>query len=400
MSVELVDEIPNRGEKKMRRLLLVSSCVFGIALCEILLRLIDPLPSGHFVHQPLLVRSFSPVSEIMPGVEDESLFQINSHGVRGSEIPSEEGWRILTIGGSTTECLYLDQEEAWPTLIQNRLENANPSRPVWVGNAGKTGTSSREHRLQTPILLDDIPDIDTLILLVGVNDVLLRLAVDDKYDPDFVVQPGSHEFLMNRAFDVVRPASANHRIPMFPTRFFGLSLQFLGALVGIEDATAPTHLVEDQSGKFYMERRMFRQNRIATRESLPDLSTGLREFEDNVADCIHAAKDRGVEVILISQPVLWSEGLSVELESLLWTGGVQSISGEGLEYYSTSALSEAMQRYNQRLEELADSESIRYLDLASMLPKDTTVFYDDCHFNEAGSETVGRLLSDFIEAGN
>ena len=33
------------------------------------------------------------------------------------------------------------------------------------------------------------------------------------------------------------------------------------------------------------------------------------------------------------------------------------------------------------------------LDLAAVLPKDTTIFYDDCHFNEHGAEVMAKELT-------
>jgi len=397
--VELIEESPETLSRKGPLFLTLAGSAFAVLIAEILLRILFPAPSGNFIHPPHLVRTFHPLPQIMPGVSGESEFRVNSLGVRGNEPLSKEGERILVLGGSTTECLYLDQKEAWPALLEESLQSASPTTPVWVGNAGKTGVSTREHRLQTPILLDDIAGIDTLILLTGVNDVLLRLAVDEKYDPDFVVQPGSRDFLMKRAFDVVKPATAANRIPFFPRRFVGLTLNFLGSLVDTSDRDTQTHLIEDRSGEFYDQRRLYREQCLGMREVLPDLSTGLREFERNLIDCLHAAKHRGVAVRLVSQPVLWSGSLSPELESLLWTGGIGSISGENLEYYSASALATAMARYNERMRDVADTEGADFLDLAAMLPKDATVFYDDCHFNEEGSRKVAKILANWILKG-
>ncbi|KIX12937.1 hypothetical protein X474_16690 [Dethiosulfatarculus sandiegensis] len=37
------------------------------------------------------------------------------------------------------------------------------------------------------------------------------------------------------------------------------------------------------------------------------------------------------------------------------------------------------------MKNLRKQEKYPCLDLAELLPKDTTVFYDDCHFNEGGA---------------
>jgi len=41
-------------------------------------------------------------------------------------------------------------------------------------------------------------------------------------------------------------------------------------------------------------------------------------------------------------------------------------------------------------------EGVNCVDLVSGLPKDTAVFYDDCHFNTSGCEKTARILTDFL----
>lgn len=341
---------------------------------------------------------FTPLPDVMPGVLGESEFRVNSLGVRGSEPPPGKPRGILALGGSSTECLYLDQDEAWPALLEKGLNDDSPGSMVWVANAGKTGVSSREHRLQVPILLSDLPNIDVMILMAGVNDLLLRLALTENYDPDFVVKPGSKEFLLHRAFDKIPSATEMAGVSLLPRRTLEVIFGSFGKVLGFKESAVPTLLVEDRAGMMYIQRREHRRNRIGTREELPDLSTGLREYEKNLADCLKAARAKKVRVILVSQPVLWEDGLPDHLDRLLWTGGVGSISGEGLEYYSTSALAEGMRRYNDRLRELAEAESVDFFDLAARLPRDDSVFYDDCHFNESGAVQVAALLEEAVRS--
>jgi hypothetical protein len=72
----------------------------------------------------------------------------------------------------------------------------------------------------------------------------------------------------------------------------------------------------------------------------------------------------------------------------------------GKEYYSVEALSEGMRLYNERLLAVCKAEGAECVDLASMLPRDLTVFYDDTHFNEGGSRRVAELLADcFVARG-
>ena len=65
---------------------------------------------------------FHPNSSIFSGISGESHFTINSLGYRGNEIKNHaDEYRILIVGGSTSECLYLDNTETWPYLLMNKL---------------------------------------------------------------------------------------------------------------------------------------------------------------------------------------------------------------------------------------------------------------------------------------
>jgi hypothetical protein len=55
-----------------------------------------------------------------------------------------------------------------------------------------------------------------------------------------------------------------------------------------------------------------------------------------------------------------------------------------------------MALYNQRLLEVCRSRDIDCIDLASFVARDTTTFYDDCHFNEAGAEKVADIIASHI----
>lgn len=57
---------------------------------------------------------------IIRGVAGPAHIVTNSLGIRGDEVSTERAseYRILAIGGSTTECLLNDQPNTWPALLQ------------------------------------------------------------------------------------------------------------------------------------------------------------------------------------------------------------------------------------------------------------------------------------------
>jgi hypothetical protein len=65
-------------------------------------------------------------------------------------------------------------------------------------------------------------------------------------------------------------------------------------------------------------------------------------------------------------------------------------------YYSSEALATGMQKYNDTLLNICQERHLECVDLSSILVKDTTVFYDDAHFNESGARKVSIVLSNYI----
>ncbi len=68
----------------------------------------------------------------------------------------------------------------------------------------------------------------------------------------------------------------------------------------------------------------------------------------------------------------------------------------GEEFYSVSALAEAMSRVNTTLLEVCRERGIDCLDIAANLPRNSSVFYDDVHLTEEGARQFADRLSDFL----
>jgi hypothetical protein len=55
-----------------------------------------------------------------------------------------------------------------------------------------------------------------------------------------------------------------------------------------------------------------------------------------------------------------------------------------------------MDLYNRRLIETCGQSGLDCYDLASVVPKDTSALFDDCHFNEQGARIVADRLSQYL----
>lgn len=370
--------------------LLVSTCV-SLVLGEFALRAALPEPNKYYVLQPRMRRVFRPSPEVMPGVEGESRYITNSEGVRGQELTPDFTYRILAVGGSTTECLYLDQDEAWPQLLQTKLnENKRPQK-VWVGNVGRSGLNSRDHVVQLRHLLEQYHNIDAVVLLVGANDLVLRLRQDANYDPDFMRRADAEQVLLPRNFSVF----ADESLPFYKKTALWRLLR--GARTSVLRYLQDGGEIQDEAGKVYVTWREHRRMAAAIRRTPPDLTRALGEYAENIGALIDLARSKSVRLILVTQPAMWRCDISQELNDLLWMGGVGDFQNEGGKgYYSVEALAAALALYNETLLKTCRERRAECFDLAPLLPKDTNAFYDDVHFNEGGARKVADALTKYL----
>ncbi len=366
----------------------IVTIIVTLLIGELILQLYLP-PDKYYVWPPNLHKIFKPAPEVFSGMEGESHLIVNSEGIRGAEFSSADDYKILTIGGSTTESLYLDQTETWPQLLQDNLNDNSNNLQVWVGNVGRSGHSTREHVLQMEYLLPQYPDLDAVIILVGINDLSIMLDGREAQDLNYLTNTGNRLSRMGRAFAVLP-----RRNPNLP--FYAQSAAW-HLLDTIRQSQSQTQVVtdintEDGLGLNYVERRARRKNAKSFRDELPDLTPGLDEYTRNLNYIIDLAETYDIRLIFMTQPSMWRPDLSqAEIDSL-WLGY-----GYDHEFfYSVQALAEGMAIYNQKLLEICKNRQIECLDLTTDIPKNAAIFYDDVHFNEGGSIQVAKVVTTYL----
>ena len=363
----------------------VCSLVAALLLSEVWLERHQTPMDRYCVWPPCSRTVFKPCAEIMPGVSGESHFIINSQGMRGDEPSATDNYRLLTIGGSTTECLFLDQALTWPQLLQDRLNMNNKGIHVRVGNVAKSGLTLRENALQVNHLLPQHPEVNTILVLAGLNDLSLRLEQGDSYTQGDLPSPEAEQRLLNRAFAVL--PKRNPLLPYYERSGLWHSLKRIEK-DQLQNAKFDDIQVDDQAGKSYLKRRQARAN-APMRAELPDLADSLSEFRRNLNTIIDLAKARHVRIIFMTQPALWREDLTDKERALLWFGR-----GKDNRYYSVEALLQGLSAYNEQTKAVCQQRGVECIDLAGLLPRDMTVFYDDAHFNESGAGKVAGLVAE------
>ena len=371
-----------------------GSCLVGAGLAEVALRAVE-CRDCWYVWPPHLRATLHPSPVLLPGVYGPSTFTTNSWGMRGDPVPRAQAYVVVAMGGSGTECLYQDDLRAWPHVLQQLLSTGGQTRmSVWVGNAGRSGLNSRHNVVQVEKLLREHPHIDAIVMLVGVNDLLYRLAADTTYRSNWEISPGLIQ-ITREAFPARFPDDST--LPFYKRTGLWRLLHLVRERLRPE--VADLQFRQDERGAGYAHQRLVRRAALRVRDSLPDLKTALTEYRANLLRIVATARQHGTRLILLTQPSLWRPDLSARSRSLLWMGGVGTFpSTHATEFYSATALMGGMKRYNDELLSVCAATRAECIDLAAAIPKDTTMFYDDAHLNDGGAQRAAEIIASYMLA--
>jgi lysophospholipase L1-like esterase len=348
--------------------------------------------NGYYVWPPNFHKTFEVRPDIIAGVSTPSELTISADGFRGDPLSGEAGYRILAIGGSTTICVYLDDSKAWPYLVQQKLNEMLGPKSVWVGNAGRPGHSTPSHILQVEKLLAQHPEIDAVILLVGVNDALI--ALEATIDKPLVFNTAENVAL-RMAFSV---------FPDWDSEAPWYTRNVIGRLLRIRSWN-PIPLKKDgvfsmdAKGEFYSVVRGYRKAASVYRAEVPDLSAAIAIYVSNLDAIVDRAEALERRVIFATQPTVWRDGMTQAEQDLLWAGGTDFFHlKRGKPYYSPGALADAMALYNTALLDVCQRRGVECVEMAEMIPRTFEEFYDDAHFTERGSDRVAAGLAEYLAA--
>jgi hypothetical protein len=305
------------------------------------------------------------------GVSPKVTFTVNAMGLRGPMPPQDRKvYRIITIGGSTTECMSQNDDQEWPHLLMVKLNQRQKAWPVWVGNAGVSGLTTVDHASclrQLPILRQ----ADLLIFLIGVNDLTAALLFNGA---------STQEVLEDRAelFTEHAPVGVSHVRGL-------VRRSWLLALI--------RNSLRQLSQMIFTRRSASSLRAARTVLPLPDLGLALEEYARRVRTLEQECHQYHRRCVFLTQPTMWRAGLSAAEESVLY-GGVVGRQGTAHGYVPAPELGRAMAAYNQVLLAVCREDQLECYDLAAAIPKDTSAFSDESHYTDNGARLVADYLAD------
>ncbi len=350
------------------------------AMSTAVLRLPAPIPGlntpGHNMIGP-----YDP--KVYPGVHGTKSFTINPLDLRGA-MPPKEGepaYRIVAVGGSTTLCPGLADNETWPALLMQDINAAQPSDPVWVGNAGVNGKSTVDN-LEVLQWLPGVVRADMWIILAGVNDLGPTLAFRGASTQAALEQAAGYKGEL--------PVGTLWRSWYPYYRRLQIFRMIRGALLPLQQRFFPRNI--DRPFRI----TELRATRAAAPEvPLPDLHVGLTEYRDRLLALAGRCQTLKVRCLFLTQPSVWRGDLGADEKAILWLGWVGPAENP-LGFVAPGELARAMDAYNQVTLNVCQQRGLECYDLASDVPKNTSAFYDDVHFNEAGSRLVAEHLKQYL----
>jgi len=350
----------NRGKLLKKALLLAASTAFSVVLLDGLLWLVHPLPSG------LSVRWITKTD--IPGVKQQIVFE-KYHDLRGrswtqeSQLQRPPGTlRILVVGASTTESPAQESKDAWWGVLEERLQQ-HPEfagKQVQVLAFGQGGFQVPEVASWLKFELHEL-NPDLIVTLVGIND----LTWPEHSDTDL---PGVYRLrgFLRRVSQIYRHVSVVKRKRDLVR----------GAAIRWSSAKE----LKEAAGRL----RTLPLREPATRDPDP-----LPRFVAGVQSIISLARRNGIPILLLGQPVLWNERMPEAEDSVRWfspyEGKVAFQASGGWLYRET-------QRFNDAQRKAAVETGSCFLNLEPVVPKSLEMFFDDCHFTDAGSIKVAEAV--------
>jgi lysophospholipase L1-like esterase len=390
--------VQSRFERIPGPVLAVVTTVLCLGIAELGLRVFAPVPRPYerprAAAEPTggYIRSyFSPNLDLethpepgLPGMTTgPNRFTTNNLGFRGPELarpkpPSE--YRIFLVGGSTAECLYLDDDDALNAVLQDALEDRIGSRLARVYNAGKSGDRSDDHISMVVHRLVHL-EPDLIVLFAGINDVRASVFGYDylHYQPPRSVEPAQPEGLGVRL-----------RLAVYELQI-GRRLYYL-----LKRVQPPSRMEMLQAIPLTSNYR----ERVAEQRAAPLVpdapEADVAAYERNLRTIAGVARGQGIGLVLMTQQTTWASTDDPGVEQWQW----MLLGPDGR--YEAAAMAAQMEEINEAMRRVARDEGLPLYDTVAEIPPTLEYFYDDVHFNVAGArkagEGVARLVTDAAAA--
>jgi len=352
-----------------KALLLLFGTIVALLLLEVLLRFYNPLQARIKGNRIVLTtnKTYHIKNDIIKGLDPEITVTRNSIGFRGPNPPADMSkyLSVVTIGGSTTQCFFLSDDQTWTSQLGKDLENSFNS--IWINNAGLDGHSTHGHI----VLLEDFvvplhPKV--AIFLVGANDVA-RASISD-WDAENV--KSGLQFDSAKAF--IKSASAySEVIALFLNGYRSYTAYKAGLI----------HQQIDLKSQGYLDIPEAEQQQQFAQSVNAEFLNG---YEQRLTKIVEVCRSAGIQPVFVTQPLLVGFGIDdvtgMDLARIKAYGPRQT----GKMYW------DVVEAYNDVTRKVGKAHKIQVIDLAHEMPKSSRYFYDFIHYTPQGAKVIADIL--------
>lgn len=361
------------------------SLILFLGIAEYILSTFAPIPDpyqsykhrelNHYIRAtfPANFRMITEAEPGLPGLEGQRQFSTNNMGFRGEHLhhpkPANE-IRVFLVGGSTTECFYLDDSEAIDRVLQNELNQfRGGATRVKVYNAGRSGEALDDHlSMIVHRILHLQPDI--IVVFSGVNDLTKSI-----YGFDYL------------HYSIERGNSFSLSTLL---KFIGTEFQIARRVHSLFHRTgsqSERQILENITQVSNYKEKVALRRAAKTTDDKPRLD--LEPYERNLKSIMGTAKGHNVKLVLITQPSTWNgqDGKSKSWQWMLYRNGVT---------YREDHMDAAMESLNRVVRQTATQQNIPVYDAAALMPKTSAFIYDDVHLNVRGAQFIGKGLANLM----
>lgn len=267
----------------------------------------------------------------------------------------EDDFVILAMGGSTTRNIKLEEQDRYPHLLEQVLQQEYPSARIRVVNAGMPWYTSKHSLISYETYYQQLKP-DMVIVMHAINDICRSFS-----PPEFAMGPFAEDY----------------------SHYYGPSIR-----------AAQARTFEGSLIDFGLQYWFSSLRKKAYDFSL-DTYVSLNSYEQYVRRLVQNIQGDSAQVLLLEQRSLYKPDLSEMEQQALSFGKIYC--NNGSRYASPESLGEAMQQFNQKAEEIAEEEGALFVQIGKKLPSELDFFRDDVHYTPHGTRRLAELVGEFIE---
>ena len=265
---------------------------------------------------------------------------------------------IFFLGGSTTECLYVDYDKRFPFLVQRNLKNYK----IKTINGGVGGQNSKQGFLSF-ITKGIKTNPDFLVLMFNANDISL-LTKTGSYDSGVPGRSLIIDKKQNKSFSMI-DFMKSVKNKMFPKIWFFIRKNILG----YENYLIPNDEFEGFRSK------KFEENYV------------LDLFKKSILNYVMYCEINNIHLVLMTQ------FNNIENKSEVFLKGFSKLNNS----YSIDEFLDIYSKANELILEIAKDYSVSFIDLNKLVPKKGEYIFDSVHLTDKGSIFVSDIITNKFE---